>query len=114
MMYPKSKAIFRGLQLALLSPVPVRILCVFGTYKACRDQFYECAQQVENSGQGFCVKHIDRSIITPNGSRVMFQVVGFSEDFPKFQGLELHDFWVEDGHPFREEVIHKLACRVRL
>lgn len=98
----------------LVCPTPIRVLCVFGTHKTMRDQFYECANQVLKLGRGFSVRVSDNCITTPIGSVLMFRYVGHPNEMIKFAGIKLHDLWVEDGHPFSEEVWKRLQCRVRL
>lgn len=110
----RGKPFFTGLMAVLVSPTPIKVLCVFGTHKAMRDQFFECADQVLKLGQGFAVRMHDNTITTPIGSVLMFKSISSHDSMLQLQGVELHDLWIEDGHPFGEDVYKRLQCRVRL
>ena len=110
----RGKAFFQGLMAVLVSPTPIKVLCIFGTHKAMRDQMYECADQVLKLGQGFVVKIMDNTIVTPIGSELIFKSIEQPEDMMKVQGIEVHDLWVSPAHPFAKEVWDRLQCRARL
>ena len=108
------KRTFRGLTAVLVSAKPIRVLAVFGTYQAMRDQFEVCANQVQILGTGFKVSHTDMIIETPLGSKLIFKHVGGPEDMHRLAGMEVHEFWIDEEHKFRAELTPVLQCRARL
>lgn len=110
----RGKPFFTGLMAVLVSPTPIRILCIFSTYRVMRSQFSECADQALKLDQGFVVRMSEYTITTPVGSKVIFSAIETSRGVERFMGLELHDLWIEDGHPFESELWHILKCTVRL
>lgn len=110
----RGKPFFTGLMAVLVSPTPIKVLCVFGTHKAMREKFFECADQVLKLGRGFEVRMADNCIKTPIGSVVTFRSISSHDAMLSLQGMELHDLWIEDGHPLGEDVYKRLQCRVRL
>ena len=89
----RGKQIFQGLYAVLVSPTPIKVLCVFNSREVMRDQFVECTNQVLRFGQGFLVKIVDSTITTPIGSVLMFRDVSTPDDLHRLNGMEVHDFW---------------------
>lgn len=110
----RGKPFFQGLMAVLVSPTPIKVLCIFGKHRDMRNQFFECADQVLKLGKGFVVRMSDNTITTPIGSVLTLSAIETDTGIEKFMGVELHDLWIDDGHPFASEILHTLACRVRL
>lgn len=108
------KRTFRGLTAVMASTKPIKVLAVFGTFEAMREQFKICADQVLILGTGFKVTYTDMIIETPNGSKLIFKHVGGPEDMHRLAGMEVHEFWIDEDHRFRAELTPVLQCRARL
>lgn len=110
----RGKAFFPGLMAVLVSPTPIKVLCVFGTRSAMRDQFVECTNQVLRLGQGFTVRIMDGTITTPAGSVLMFRDISDPDYSHRLAGVEVHDVWVDPAYEISLEAWQRLQSRVRL
>lgn len=105
----RGERIFQPVYAALICPTPIKILAVFATENKLREEFEHAADQIKLWGRDFKVNHTNRTIDTPIGSRVFFKC-----GVNALQGMEVHDYWVDESIEYDPEMLNLVSCRARL